>query len=255
MMVVTSIYFSLLLLMFVVYSVILMQFRQSRKRLEELQRQSQSYEYTSKIVFKKNNRTVSSKSEVAGLNNKQIQSISVKFIENEKFFLEDQTFNLKRKSSSVTRSVSVLLSPFATYVLAIVTVYLLTWTPFILFIIYNSFNLTSQDHGEMEDVSVRQIKSCFKSALQDGGCNILSEDITQINQDLQSILHSFETDTYAHILGPYLTLLNSIANPVLYALWYPDFRRELQNIFQLLSGQPKLNKMPDIRKIKIVTIS
>ena len=236
-----------------------MQFRQSRKRLEELQRQSQSYEYTSEIVFKKNNRTVSSKSEVAGINNKQIQSISVKFIENEKLFLEDQTFNLKRKSSSVTRSVSVLLSHVraATYVLAIVTVYLLTWTPFILFIIYNSFNLTSQDHGEMEDVSVRQIKSCFKSALQDGGCNILSEDITQINQDLQSILHSFETDTYAHILGPYLTLLNSIANPILYALWYPDFRRELQNIFQLLSGQPKLNKMPDIRRIKhqIVTIS
>ena len=82
----------------------------------------------------------------------------MKFIENEKFFLEDQTFNLKRKSSSVTRSVSVLLS----HVLAIVTVYLLTWTPFILFIIYNSFNLTSQDHGEMEDVSVRKIKSCFK---------------------------------------------------------------------------------------------
>ena len=29
----------------------------------------------------------------------------------------------------------------------------------------------------------------------------------------------------SNILGNYISILNSLANPVLYALWYPDFRK------------------------------
>ena len=29
----------------------------------------------------------------------------------------------------------------------------------------------------------------------------------------------------SNILGNYVSMLNSLANPLLYALWYPDFRK------------------------------
>ena len=116
----------------------------------------------------------------------------------------------------------------------------MTWAPLIVFLVYNSFTLYSPDHGGLEDFNVTEVKSCFKNALKDKACNIISKEKLKINQDLQSILYSFEYDTY--ILGPYLTLLNSIANPILYGLWYPEFRRELKNVCQLLCRSPTENK-------------
>ena len=102
--IVASIYFFLLLLMFIVYSVILMKFRQSRRRLEQLQKEIKSIEFTSKIVFKKNYRIVSpkSKSDVAGIYSHQIQSISMTMIENETLSLEDPICNTTPLCSDVS---------------------------------------------------------------------------------------------------------------------------------------------------------
>ena len=62
--------------------------------------------------------------------------------------------------------------------------------------------------------------------LQDQSCYIQEE----VEGFTQIILQSVEMKIISHILGNYLTLVNSMANPVLYALWYPDFRKYVLRI-------------------------
>ena len=120
--------------------------------------------------------------------------------------------------------------------LVIVSVYLATWTPFLIFSVYKSLTRThlmnQQDDkvSEGAQVNLTLLKSCLADALQDQSCYIQEENVIEVDSFTKIILQSVEMKIISHILGNYSTLVNSMANPVLYALWYPDFRKYVLRI-------------------------
>ena len=106
-----------------------------------------------------------------------------------------------------------------------------TWTPFFAFSVYKSLtriSLPTEIDGYISDstaLNVTFLKSCLADALSDKNTYIHAEDINDVNSFTKLILQSLEMKILSNILGNYVSLLNSLANPILYALWYPDFRK------------------------------
>ena len=65
-------------------------------------------------------------------------------------------------------------------------------------------------------LNVTFLKTCLSDALQVKNIYIHAENITDVHDFTKLILQSLEL-SYNH--------LNYLANPVLYVLWYPDFRK------------------------------
>ena len=144
----------------------------------------------------------------------------------------------KRRSSSILRGLNVLVSHVraATYVLVIVSVYLVTWMPFFIFCIYKSFfsleTVVTIQNVETFGENLSQLKKCLTIALQDKTCDIEVDYMLEMDVVIKHIFESEQTKTIFRLLGLYLALLNSLANPVFYAFWYPEFRKYLMNIFK-----------------------
>ena len=81
------------------------------------------------------------------------------------------------------------------------------------------------------------LKSCLADALQDQSCYIQEENVTAVEDFTKIILQSVEVKIISNILGNYLTIVNSMANPVLYGLWYPEFRKYVLLIPHRISGK------------------
>ena len=111
---------------------------------------------------------------------------------------------------------------------------LITCTPFLVFwanksLFSNQINFSRSD-SETFDVNITVLKNCFIVALQDQTCDMEVKDILNIDEVIKITFESEETRTMFRILGIYLSMLNSVANPVLYAFWYPDFRKYMMKI-------------------------
>ena len=119
----------------------------------------------------------------------------------------------------------------ASYVLVIVSIYLASWTPFFAYSVYKSLTkigLPTEIDGHVSDstaLNVTFLKSCIAGALQEKRTSIEAENSTEVNNFTKIILQSVEMKILSNIFGNYVSMLNSLANPVLYALWYPDFRK------------------------------
>ena len=141
-------------------------------------------------------------------------------------------------SGSMLKDISVLASHLraAKYILILVSTLLLTWTPLLFLDCYKMFlhsgeELTKPD----DDIPMRLLLSCLETVIQNGECsmNLKTRDFdrNQLIETLRIILHSMEYSFIGNAVccGP---LLNSTANTILYAFWYPDFRRYLVQIPQ-----------------------
>ena len=101
----------------------------------------------------------------------------------------------KQSSSSVLKSLSILLSHIrgASYVLVIVTIYLATWTPFLVYSVSKTLTRTiimNQQVDKVSDtarVNVTLLKSCLADALQDQSCYIQEENVTVV-EDFTKII-------------------------------------------------------------------
>ena len=82
----------------------------------------------------------------------------------------------------------------------------------------------SSPHSEVFYVNMSLLKKCFITALQDKTCEMEVKESLEIDDVIKFSYDSEETKIIFGILG----LLNSIANPVLYA-WIPSGIRTLGN--------------------------
>ena len=119
----------------------------------------------------------------------------------------------------------------ATYVLVIVSIYLATWTPFFGYSIYKSLTRMTLDMDESDlgslSLNVTLLRSSLADALQNKSSQIEVENISNVDDFTKLILQSVEMKIFSNIFCNYLSMLNSLANPILYALWYPDFRKHV----------------------------
>jgi hypothetical protein len=167
------------------------------------------------------------KSDIPPQHVKGIQTLSIKTIT---FYKAETNFS-KRRSSSVLKSLTVLVSHVraATYVLVIVSVYFVTQTPYFVYCVYKSLitsqNVIANSNSENSDINLIVLKRCLIDALENKTCYVETKNVLELNSFIQSSFDSEEIKTMLRLLGIYLPLLNSMANPVLYALWYPNFRK------------------------------
>ena len=79
------------------------------------------------------------------------------------------------------------------------------------------------------------IKACLELVLQNGTCHLEfpEEELEDLGKVFASILHSLKTQMISTILAM-VSISNSLVNPVLYALWYPEFRKYVSDMFQYL---------------------
>ena len=184
-------YFILLCLVIFVYAVIVARFRQSRRKLEALEKQSGNYYCTVKEIkfqMKLGKFTKTLKPKIPGLMDEGIYIIGFRN-GSYHFINSDMDKPRKRRSSSVVKSLSILLSHVraATYVLVIVSIYLATWTPFFAFSVYKSLtrmSLPTEIDGYVSDstaLNVTFLKSCLADALSDKNTYIHAEDINDVN--------------------------------------------------------------------------
>ena len=114
----------------------------------------------------------------------------------------------KRRSSSVVKSLSILVSHVraATYVLVIVSIYLATWTPFFAFSVYKSLtriSMPTEIDGYVTDstaLNVTFLKSCLADALSDKKTYIYAENSFDVNSLTKLILQSLEICSFCPLL-------------------------------------------------------
>ena len=62
-------------------------------------------------------------------------------------------------------------------------------------------------------------------------CDYVYEDFIQFQNLVKLTFDSEKSRMIFRIIGLYLGMLNSIANPILYAFWYPDFQKYFLSFF------------------------
>ena len=156
----------------------------------------------------------------------------------------------EKTENIVVKNISIIVynARSASYVLVIVTVYLIVWTPFFAvcsFKTMDSFFYENEHEQllEMSHVDIKLLKRCLKLVFTDQlGCELNIKNVIHTNMFIRSIQVSEEMKTIFRLFGVYFSMLNSVANPVLYAFWYPVFRKyvceivnycSLKRIFQI----------------------
>jgi hypothetical protein len=145
---------------------------------------------------------------------------------------KEKTENMPKKSNNVVKNISIIVynARSASYVLVIVTVYLIVWTPFFAVCTFKTMDSFFNDNEhepilEMSHVDIKLLKRCLKLVFTDQrGCELNIQNVIHTNMFIRSIQVSEEMKTIFRLFGVYFSLLNSVANPVLYAFWYPVFR-------------------------------
>ena len=221
----------------VIYVSMFVKFRESKKRLEELKKLHEEDYSRSKVSFHENIGIFRkhSKCDVPGICEKQIQTLQIKSLENDNSRCMKKSIQLrKRRSSSVLKSLTTLASHVRAvkYILVLVFVLLLTWTPWFSYVLYeNIAHLTEEDLEKPDSVvNTSKIFECLNKVLQDKSCNMtIQVGNENYPQDIiKKILHLDEANIMSILLSMFLSSVNSLANPVLYAFWYPDFRKYLK---------------------------
>eukprot|EP00092_Neocalanus_flemingeri_P003706 GFUD01003982.1.p1 GENE.GFUD01003982.1~~GFUD01003982.1.p1 ORF type:complete len:454 (+),score=45.61 GFUD01003982.1:460-1821(+) len=238
-------YLTNLITIMVIYAVMLIKFRRSRKRLESIEK---SYELEYKLpnlTFHQNIGIYRKKfsCEVASMFDEKVKTLCVKHLTNGKEALSTNKCVRKRRSSSVMKSLRIVGSHVraATYILVLVSTVILCWAPFFTFCLYESIthleenDITRQNWEDFSNSSyadTASIWTCWDLALQNKDCHMEmpEENVDEIKERIRMIFHLYQASNIHSLLGGYLALLNSMANPLLYAFWYPEFRKYLLQI-------------------------
>lgn len=259
-------YSLLLVVVMLIYAEMLIKFSQSRKKLEELHKSMREEDYTrSNLTFHQTKGVFNreKKSEVAGVSNEPIQTLKIKSLENGQQIKDKNgiIYNKKRRSSSVVKKMAVLVSQTraATYILVLVAVYFITWAPVYVYMVYDPIshmiledfkqtNLTT-DHSSL-------IFSCLDAVLQQKDCHVeLDVDSEEMARNM---FHLLQASNIGYIIGYFLTFFHTMANPILYAFLYSDFRNYLLQIpgwFQQMGWKRKKEEPDDFKfEMKIVKI-
>jgi len=226
-------------------------FRQSRKKLETLQRLGQEDSNdVQKPKFQITNWKISKTVKIEiipNISNKNICLVGFKNgVDEFKQEIIDET--IKRRSSSVVKRFSNLVSHAraATYVLVTVSVYLATWTPVYAYCLYKGFTRVFLERDVDVFLNIVLLRSCIADALQEQSCTIQTHNTLHLMEFTKLILQSVEMKIFSNILGNYVAMLGSLANPVIYALWYPDFRNYALLVPQwIIRTFKKTKKMAD----------
>jgi hypothetical protein len=230
----SSIFFISLVIFLVIYAVIFSKFRKSRKKLEALQRSNEEDYTTSNLSFHHRIGIFKKKLvvDIRGLPIKQIQALGIRGLDcglqaKPELTIIGQKRKRKRRSSSVLKNLTFLASHIraAKYILVIVSTLICTWMPFIIFSFYDSLQYESSLDA-ISDMDIAMIFSCMQTALQSKHCNVsmVIGDVQEIQEVVRNLFHFEESVLIDDIIGFDLSLLNSMANPILYAMWYPEFR-------------------------------
>ena len=215
-----------------------MKFREARKRLEALKKELREYHPEDKPLFFRSYGFFKKEIQPEEMFSEGIQTLSIRYFTNlkvENTYL-DNTKKRRRQHSTVLKKIVVLTSHVraATYILLIVILYFVTHMPLIAFSLFDTFassaheNFAKQPVGNLSHsvhVNVTGLKACLNAALQNEDCFLELENDDVLRQYVKSIFHSVETLNIFYLLAFPITILNAVANPVLYAFWYPDFRK------------------------------
>ena len=243
-----------------VYGVMLVKFRQSRKRMEAIQKTNDEDYTTSKLTFYQTHGLFRKKllPEVPGLLNEEIQTLKIKSLESvyKTYFSEISIRQRKRRSSSVLNSLNVLVSHVraATYILVLVTTLIVTWAPSSIYFLYEGISHLAQEDPVQpnSDVNMTIILTCLNTAFQNKECN-MSMNIENYNrfditETIRKVFHLQEAAILGDLLRGILVLINSMFNPVIYAFWYPDFRNYLVQIPHWWKSKKQIsNKYPKVK--------
>ena len=134
----------------------------------------------------------------------------------------------RRRSSSVLRSLVTLTSHVraAKYILLLVLTLVVTWTPWFFYVIIEFAIHYSDEQKYLLDLNNTMILECVNNVFKEKECSLSVplQYLEDIKKRIRLIVHLDEANSMTIVLSVFLSSLNSLANPILYALWYPDFR-------------------------------
>ena len=114
----------------------------------------------------------------------------------------------------------------AKYILLLVLTLIITWTPWFSYQIKEFAIHYSDEQKNLLDLNNTMIMDCVNNVFKEKACTLCvpPDYLEDIKERIRLIVHLDEANSMAVVLSVFLSSLNSLANPILYALWYPDFR-------------------------------
>jgi len=221
------------------YSEVLAKSRQSQKRLAELQKLTEETDFAkSHISFYRQKGIIKKKVEV--IQNLVVEPVWIKLGNGKQFKsfdFENNQSQRKRRNSSVVRKISMLASQSkaATYVMTLLITLLLTWIPYGIHLsrdmIYHiGRNETSVN---LETETIEDIYACLQMIINQNLCaldkQLSEEEMDEAHYVLNHLSHVEETLYYEYFTGVIAPTFHGFINPILYALWYSEFRTYLMS--------------------------
>ena len=221
----------------------LVKFRETRKKLEALQQANTEDYARSNLTFHQSLGMFKKKlpPDVPGLSCESIQTLEVKHVKTGHKLVNTDTGwsnrKARRRSSSVVKRISVLVSNVraAKYVLVLLTTLIFTWGPCFGYALYESIShmVDNDMDPNRSDVNITQVLTFLNTAIQSTQFNftIETENYNQleIKERIRNVFHIKEAEVI-DMLAYHFALFNSMANPIIYAFWYSDFRNYIVKI-------------------------
>ena len=231
-------FYIVLILVILIYICIFCKFWSQQKRFRKIKR-LHSREENSISFFRKvclfRRLVTESQLAINDNNNMQILKISYQNCEDFRVSLRDR----KRHSSSVLRNIKTLTSytRAAKYILILVLVLLISWTPWFSYILSKTILDQTENSSYSESMNHTLILNCVNSVMQERPCflEIEAENLQDVERNVKKIIDLDQDNSITIVLGVFLSTMNSLANPVLYAIWYPEFRQEFSKLFRFQS--------------------
>ena len=227
-----------LITVMIIYKKIFVKFRVSKRKLMALQKLNEEDYSRTRIKFyqKFTFFRKKCKSDIPGLGLENIQTLQVSSVTNDHtntFTFKDSLKLRKRRSSSILKSIVILASHVraARYIFLIVAALFLTWTPYFSYVFYENILKLTQDTvwiGETE-LNITTILECLNNVSQEKLCNVTISVKNEIKTKhiIKNMIQFYKGNIMSIILSMFLSAVNSMANPILYAFWYPEFRQYL----------------------------
>jgi len=144
------------------------------------------------------------------------------------------------QKGSIVKKVTKFLSQTraALYVLILTLTLWLTMAPFGFFFLKDMiYHIGRKDSLKLPNSTLNNTILCVQKLVLDQYCalndDIHDDNLVDFQEDLQIILHNEETVYIEYITGVLLPLFNSMLNPILYALWYSEFRKYFSKFIKL----------------------